>query len=566
VWVPTVLSLNYPSQKTTDPARLQSDATDILDRAKDLGFNAVFLQVRPAADSFYKSDIFPWSKYLTGMQGLEPDGGFDPLAFFIQGARARGMQLHAWVNPYRVTAEADDFASLSATHPARLHPEWTVAHTDGKIYWNPGVPEAQKLIIDGVKEILSRYDVDGVHIDDYFYPSRDFDDGAAYAAYGAGKTLDEWRYANTESMVRGLYEAVHASGKAVVFGVSPMGIWANKSSDPRGSDTKGGEGYIQRYADALGWVKKGVVDYIAPQIYWNIGYEIAEYKTLVDWWSEVTAGTGVKLYIGQAAYRAGNAAADSPWHGAGEIGRQVEFNRSKAAVSGYIMYSFGSFTGNAELYELMRGLNQGGAAQGADDAQSAEGSETAPPPETPRFSDLEGHWAAADIGAMAGLGFVKGYPEGDFKPDAPIKRADFVLMMMNMLPYDASGKDAAPFLDMAPDAYYLEAVRDARRMGIVTGAGDDMFFPEDEITRQDMMTIAYRAFTVTGRLTATADAQTLDGFKDKGDVAVYAAAAIAALVGGGYVNGIDGELAPGKGATRAETAVLLLRFYRSLLG
>ena len=272
VWVPTVLSLNYPSQPTTDPEALRRDALRILDDAKDMGFTAVFFQVRPAADAFYRSAIFPWSKYLTGTQGTAPANGFDPLAFMVQAAHERGLELHAWLNPYRITAETQANANLAANHPARLHPEWTVTHTDGLMYWNPGEPGVQQLIADGAREILT-YAVDGIHIDDYFYPGADFDDAAAFATYGAGyPSRTEWRNANTETTVQNLCNVAREDGRRAVFGVSPIGIWANSSTTPLGSDTKGGEALIQKFADTRGWVKRGIVDYIAPQIYWNIGY------------------------------------------------------------------------------------------------------------------------------------------------------------------------------------------------------------------------------------------------------------------------------------------------------
>ena len=576
VWVPTVLSLNYPSQRTTDPTRLQKDAIDIIEQAKGLGFNAIFLQVRPSSDAFYKSDIFPWSKYLTGIQGMAPSHGFDPLVFFIEAAHERGLELHAWVNPYRITAEKDDAASLSANHPARQHPEWTVTYSDGRMYWNPGIPEVQELIADGIKEIVYNYNIDGLHIDDYFYPGKDFDDSSAYAAYGSSyASLADFRYANTEKTVKTMYDIVHDSNKNIVFGVSPMGIWANKSTSPLGSDTKGGESYTQLFADSRGWVKRGIVDYIAPQIYWNIGFETADYEVLVDWWADVVYGTNVKLYIGQAAYRA-DSSQTNPWN-VNEIRRQVELNRSTPGVHGYIMYSFSSFTNNPDLYSLIQALNDGTLPlpnfQTPIIQNPDQGSITEPIPSPsdnnmgniPVFSDLEEHWAEIYITQMAEKGFVNGYPEGVFKPDNPIKRADFVLMLMNMLPHEPGIDPALPFLDMAEDAYYREALRDAKALNIITGIGSNMFSPEDEITRQDMMTISYRALSSMGYLKSNSGVQVLNEFPDRGDVASYARVPIAELVAQGFVNGIYGKLEPVVSTTRAETATLIFRFYQAFL-
>ncbi|MCL1809764.1 MAG: family 10 glycosylhydrolase [Clostridiales bacterium] len=556
VWVPTVLNINYPLQRTTDAEALKKYALDILDQSQDMGFNAVFLQVRPTADSFYRSEIFPWSKYLTGTQGLEPTQGFDPLAFFVDEAHKRGIELHAWVNPYRITNEKDDAGNLSAGHPARQHPEWTVTYTDGKMYWNPGIPEVQQLIADGVREIVNNYNVDGIHIDDYFYPGRDFDDSLAFSQYGSAyASLTEFRYANTEKTVKTMFDIVHGSGRGIVFGVSPMGIWANKSTHPSGSDTNGGEAYTQRYADTRGWVKRGIVDYMAPQIYWNIGFEIADYAILLDWWADVAAGTDVKLYIGQAAYRTTSSQSNNPWN-VNEIKSQVELNRRTSGVGGYIMYSFGSFTENSNLYSLIKSLNQ-------DTPQAEPPSRGTNRPTA--FSDLDEHWAEPFITEMAAKGVVRGYPEGDFKPDNPIKRADFVLMLMNMLPHEPGTEPALPFLDMEKDAYYREALRDAKALDIIRGIGDNMFSPEDEITRQDMMTMSYRALIVMGYTKQGAGELVLAQFPDSGVVADYAKLPLEELVSQGFVNGIDGKLEPLKSTTRAETATLMYRFSEAFL-
>jgi uncharacterized lipoprotein YddW (UPF0748 family) len=573
VWVPTVLSLNYPSQPTTDPETLRRDALRILDNAKDMGFNAVFFQVRPASDALYRSAIFPWSKYLTGVQGTAPADSFDPLAFMVQAAHERGLALHAWLNPYRITAEEQDNASLAANHPARLHPEWAVTHTDGRMYWNPGEPGAQQLIADGVREIIDNYDVDGVHIDDYFYPDANFEDAAAFAAYGASyPSRTEWRNANTETTVRNICNTVRQSGKNIVFGVSPIGIWANSSTTPLGSDTKGGEALIQKFADTRGWVKRGIVDYIAPQIYWNIGYEIAEYTTLVNWWSDVVAGTGVKLYIGQAAYRTGNTDANSPWYGVDEIRRQLAVNRAKADVSGYIMYAYKSFADNSALYALVKELNTAGAQSGAaetpgtvgqDGAQTGGADPGVTDPganETVAFSDIDDHWAKEYILAVAKTGVVRGYPDGSFLPDNNIKRADFVLMLVNLFGLSADIGPTENFVDIAPDAYYYNALGSAKKLGVVTGIGDNMFDPDVPLSRQDMFSMAYRALVITGKMGESAVPSLPDSFTDRSQVAIYAVAPLAAFVEKGVVTGADtGLLEPLKMATRAETATLMQR-------
>jgi uncharacterized lipoprotein YddW (UPF0748 family) len=575
VWVPTVLSLNYPSQPTTDAESLRRDALRILDDAKDMGFNAVIFQVRPAADALYRSALFPWSKYLTGTQGTAPADGFDPLAFMVQAAHERGLELHAWLNPYRITSETQDNAGLVANHPARLHPEWAVTHTDGRMYWNPGEPGVQQLIVDGVREIIDNYAVDGIHIDDYFYPDADFNDAAAFAAYGgAYPSRTEWRNANTEATVQNIYNLVHSGGKNLVFGVSHIGIWANKSTTPLGSDTRGGEALIQKFADTRGWVKRGAVDYIAPQIYWNIGYDIADYATLVRWWSDVVAGTGVKLYIGQAAYRTGNADANSPWHGVDEISRQLALNRADANVSGYIMYAYKAFIDNPALLALMKELNAEAAQSGSGNAPAdpvAPPAIPAVPPADPAvpapaavFSDTDGHWAKEYIAAIAGAGFVRGYPDGTFLPDNNIKRADFVLMLMNLFGLYPEQDVAENFSDIAPDAYYYRAVASAKRSGVVTGIGDNMFDPDAQLMKQDMLAMTYRALVIMGKAGDSVAPSVLDGFADRANVAVYALAPLAAFVENDVVTGTpEGFLEPMKPATRAETVAVLWRICKN---
>jgi len=360
LWVSTVVNIDYPVKPTTDPETLKKEAIRILDLAQDTGFNAVFLQVRPTADAFYKSQIFPWSKYLTGKQGVAPAGGFDPLEFWVTEAHKRGLELHAWINPYRVTKKeagqpAHDFASLSSNNPAVLNPQWVVKHSDGNLYFDPGLPQVRQLIIDGVLEIIRNYDVDGIHFDDYFYPSTTFNDQTTYNKYRpSGQSLDDWRRENVNTLIRDCYKAIKAARSSVRFGISPFGIWANRSSNPKGSDTSGFQSYSGHYADSLKWVKDGIIDYIAPQLYWNIGYSVADYSKLLAWWKNAVSGTGVDLYIGQAAYKAGDSNPSSPWYGTQEIVRQLELNSTVEEVKGSIMFTYNSLANYPALTEAIK--------------------------------------------------------------------------------------------------------------------------------------------------------------------------------------------------------------------
>ncbi|HOQ07942.1 MAG TPA: family 10 glycosylhydrolase [Clostridiales bacterium] len=362
LWVATVVNIDYPSKPTTDPEVLKKEAIEILDTAKDTGLNAVFLQVRPTADAFYKSKIFPWSKFLTGTQGKAPDNGFDPLAFWIEEAHARGIELHAWINPFRITKKTASEAkptisSLHSSHPARKNPGWVVQYSDGNLYFDPGIPEVRKLIVDGIMELVNNYDIDGIHFDDYFYPGRDFNDSRTYAAYGKGfKNIGDWRRDNINKLVSDVYKAVKSSGKDIRFGISPFGIWANKKNNSLGSDTNGLETYYDHFADSRKWVKDGIVDYICPQLYWNIGYKVADYSKLLTWWKDVVSGTSVDLYIGHAAYKTGNTDKNSPWYGVAEIERQLLLNRNYPEVKGSLFYNYTSLAKSPALRALIKGV------------------------------------------------------------------------------------------------------------------------------------------------------------------------------------------------------------------
>ena len=291
-----------------------------------------------------------------------PGGGFDPLDFWVTEAHKRGMELHAWINPYRVTKRANGEPSpatslLAPTNPARLNPGWVVKYSDGNLYFNPGIPEVRKLVIDGALEIINNYAVDGIHFDDYFYPGKDFKDSLTYAKYGKGySNINDWRRANVNTLISDLSKAIKRTGKKVRFGISPFGIWANKGTNPLGSDTKGLESYYDHYADTLKWVKEGTLDYIAPQLYWNIGYPAADYSKLLNWWKNAVSGTGTDLYIGQAAYRSGDSSLTSPWYGTAEIARQLQLNAGVPEVKGSIFFSYKSLADNPSLSAVVKSI------------------------------------------------------------------------------------------------------------------------------------------------------------------------------------------------------------------
>lgn len=343
VWVSSVYNLDYPSSPTTDPDKLRAEADEILDNCVKWGLNAVFLQVRPSGDALYKSDLFPWSKYLTGSVGTAPQDGFDPLEYWVEAAHKRGLELHAWINPYRITRGKDtEWNQLPSTHPAKMNPDWVVKYSDGNYYFNPGIPEVRDLVTRGAVEIVQNYDVDGLHMDDYFYPGTDFNDAATYQKYGSSfSNIADFRRDSVNQLVAQLDTAVHNIDPDIQFGISPSGIWANKSTDPRGSNTNGSEHYVSSYADSLYWIENGLVDYIIPQIYWEIGHKLADFTTLADWWNDAVAGSDVHLYIGMGAYRC----ADNPtgvWTTTDPLFDSLAYLENKDNVGGCVFFRYGS--------------------------------------------------------------------------------------------------------------------------------------------------------------------------------------------------------------------------------
>ncbi len=279
--------------------QMQQTLTYQLDALQRMGANAIIFQVRTECDALYPSNIEPWSRFLTGQQGKAPNPYWDPLQWMIDQCHARGMELHAWINPYR--AKTKTTHALSTMHVSQQHPDRVFPYDDLLIL-NPGIPENRDYICQVVADIVSRYDVDGIHFDDYFYPypaaGQPIPDDATFAAYREGYTdRGDWRRHQVNLFVEQLYKTVHDLKPWVKVGVSPFGIYRNKKNDPHGSETNGLQNYDDLYADILLWIDKGWVDYNVPQIYWEIGHSAADYQTLIHWWNQ-HAGKR-PLYIGE---------------------------------------------------------------------------------------------------------------------------------------------------------------------------------------------------------------------------------------------------------------------------
>ncbi|MBD0287933.1 MAG: family 10 glycosylhydrolase [Bacteroidota bacterium] len=346
VWIATVDNIDWPLPKQYNVESQKQEFSKQLEMHRRNGMNAVIVQVRPATDAFYPSPYEPWSQWLTGAQGRPPVPYYDPLQFMIEEAHKRGFEFHAWLNPYRANFNIGK-ASIAPAHITRLHPEWFLEY-GGKLYFDPGNKEGQQWVVNVVRDIVRRYDIDAVHMDDYFYPYRiagkEFPDAATYAKYGGGMNKDDWRRSNTDSIILFLSRAIKDEKPWVKFGISPFGVWRNQDKDPEGSPTKGGQtNYDDLYADILLWLRKGWIDYVAPQLYWELGHKLVAYETLIDWWSKHTYGR--HMYIGHGVYRAYEAT-NAAWKDPNQLPRQISLLRQYPTIQGSVYFSSKTFKTN----------------------------------------------------------------------------------------------------------------------------------------------------------------------------------------------------------------------------
>lgn len=560
VWVATVYNLDYPARGTTDAGALRREADEILQGCAEMGMNWVILQVRPTCDALYPSDLFPWSRYLTGRQGSAPSGGFDPLAYWVERAHALGLELHAWINPYRVTRGGQgDYDTLAPNSPALLHPDWVVEH-DGNYYLDPGLPQVEELVLQGAEELARRYDIDGVHLDDYFYPGSDFDDAATFARYGGGfSDLGDWRRDNVNRLVKKLGERLHAIDPELSYGISPSGVWADRSSLPEGSATTGGyESYYASYADSRKWVQEGWIDYICPQIYWYIGHRTMDYATIARWWAGTVAGTGVSLYVGMADYQAGKSDPGDPWYGTQAIQDQLDLNDTLPQVAGEVHFRYRLIAANEALRALYRQRYA---------APTAPPQPTPVPTPTPVFTPSPAPTPLpASSPAPAGpvslnreehFAYLQG-DGGQVRPDDTLSRAEAVSLLAR-LSVDGAGNRVdltAPgtggFSDVPGDAWYAPAVAFAQAYGITNGYLDGTFRPGAPVSRAELVKLLSAYFDLTGAGRET-------GFPDVPEDH-WAAQAVAYGAAQGWVSGyLDGTFQPDRPVSRAEAVKLLNR-------
>lgn len=350
VWVASVANIDWPSRPGLSTCDQQAELIALLDRAVEMRLNGIVLQVRPAADALYASKLEPWSYFLTGEEGKAPSPWYDPLAFAVREAHARGLELHAWFNPYRAHHPAIKSAH-SKSHVSRRMPSYVKRY--GSFLWmDPGEPSVRRHTLRVVLDVVKRYDIDGVHIDDYFYPYQeyaggkviDFPDNASWRKYrrGGGKLArDDWRRRNVDLLVRELYHGVHATKRWVKFGVSPFGIW--RPGNP--PQVTGYDAYARLYADSRKWLREGSVDYFTPQLYWPIAQTNQSYPVLLDWW----IGENVKgrhLWIGNFTSKVGPAR-DQGW-ATSEVLEQIALTRARPEATGNIHFSARNFFTNPD--------------------------------------------------------------------------------------------------------------------------------------------------------------------------------------------------------------------------
>ena len=346
IWLATVTNIDFPSRKNLSSEKQKQEFITIINRLKKDKFNAVFVQIRPSSDAFYESTIEPWSEWLTGKQGISPSPYYDPLKFMIDECHKRGIEFHAWFNPFRSVLSINK-SDISPKHVSRLHPEWNITY--GNYKWlNPGLPQVRDYVLKVVMDVVRRYSIDGVHFDDYFYPyqikNQIFQDEKTFKQYSGGiKKLEDWRRNNINLFVKSVSDNINKVKPGIKFGIAPFGIWKNKINDPLGSQTAGAASFNTTYSDSRKWLKEGWIDYLVPQLYWHIGNAIADYKILANWWNDNSFGKNI--YLGQSIYKIGSDK-NIDWASGSQIPSQIKLNRQLKNIKGNVFFNTNSFIKN----------------------------------------------------------------------------------------------------------------------------------------------------------------------------------------------------------------------------
>ena len=389
VWVTTVRNNDFPSPRVFENGfnmdLFKSEFQSILATCKEFNLNALFFQVRPEGDAFYPSTINPWSQYLTGKQGVAPGvADFDPLAYVIEATHDAGMEFHAWLNPYRLSpsniksnTKEEALAKLTPEHYGNHHQDWVYFY-NGQIYLNPGVPAVNEFIVKTVAEILKNYNVDAIHLDDFFYPYPYLYEGkmhyfadvapdwGTYEEYriDVNQTIDEWREANINALVYQLHQEIKRfngiNKTKVEFGISPFGIWSSAQQTPGGSPTNPHQlSSLDEWVNTKLWIEAGWLDYVVPQVYWAFDNELSPFDVVAKWWNDTVSGTNVKLYLGLGLYLYEE---DQMWPNVEEILLQQQYARTLPNVSGFVFFTYHNFVANKAttktLQEVLPRLQQ----------------------------------------------------------------------------------------------------------------------------------------------------------------------------------------------------------------
>lgn len=673
-WISTVINLDWPSVETRkiadDKERIQKSKDEliaILDKSVEMNMNAVFFQVSPEGDALYQSDIVPWSRYLTGTFGKDP--GFDPLAFAIEEAHKRNLEIHAWFNPYRISTNTNDstIESLNIDKSVfKEHPEW-IRTSMSRFVVDPGIPEAREWVSRRVMEVVDHYDVDGIHFDDYFYYESylgELEDQDTFTKYNSGQfsNLGDWRRNNTYLLVKELSNEIRATKPWVKFGISPAAVWGNKKDGhPSGSNTSAGlPNYDRSFADTKRWVEEELIDYIAPQVYFTFANPSAPYGEVTDWWSKVIKERNVHLYVGQALYKI-NDNADQYFQGNNavqEFERQLNYNAVRPEIMGSIMYRFQNFNDsnkqqvvnvmkedlwstkslvpvmpwkggqaphnptqgkiealangrklswvdkdpNTAYYAIYRidkdsgiDVNSDESAlkliatvrksdkavqefidRGSNDLDKVAYAVTAldrlhnesreliiSTNQSNYFYDIGNQyaWAINAIDNLYERGIVSGVGDGKFAPQNNVTRADFLIMVMKSYGIELDSHITDNFAD-AGDKYYTKYLGTAKRLGLVSGVGNNRYLPETTITRQDMFVILYRVLEELEQLPKAGNSgRSLDQFNDTSDIDNYALKAMKLFVEAGMIQGDGVNLKPKTTSTRAEAVQVLYNLF-----
>ena len=342
-WISTVDNIDWPSKPGLSDKQMKSEMITILDNLRSNNLNTVIFQIRPTADAYYKSTKEPASHWITGTQGVAP--GFDPLQMMIDEAGKRGMNVHVWLNPYRVQKDTTKEV-LAKTHLYFKKPELFLTYGKSR-YFNPGYKETRDFVSSVVGEIVRSYDIQAVHMDDYFYPYKiageEFPDQKAFAREPRQfKDKDDWRRDNVDLIIKQIRDTIIANKPEVEFGISPFGVWRNIAKDSEGSNTvAGATNYDDLYANILKWQKENWIDYVTPQLYWHIGFDRANFEVLAKWWAAHKYGANV--YIGHGDYKISNTAKEPEWRSPDQIVKQIEMIRTMPLLDGSMHFTANTF-------------------------------------------------------------------------------------------------------------------------------------------------------------------------------------------------------------------------------